>query len=193
MKLRILVDLDCIVVDTIPSWLDRIHQRTGVRACLRDITSWDLAACYPLTTVSREDIFSVINEPGFTADLPPMPGALENLKKLHDAGHKIYLVTARFGTNNMPETITWVKKHLPWFDAEKRLCFLHDKSLINADILIDDRAETLTAYRAAHLHARLLAISYPYNKNVPYGTYCVAYNAEAWPQLYGAVERLSSE
>jgi 5'(3')-deoxyribonucleotidase len=190
-KFTILVDLDSIAVDTLGPWLQRIAEKFGVVARVSDVTDWTMNRCPPLDKLSMEQIIGVLDEPDFTLSLAPMSGAVENLKRLHDAGHTLYFITARWGSNCMPETLAWMRRHLPWVNAEKRLGFLSDKWMIPADILIDDRAETLTKYHAAHPKAHLLTIDYPYNQKAPADVYRVSYGNDAWLQMCQIIEVLA--
>lgn len=162
-RLKILVDMDGIAVDTIPMWLDTIHKDTGVRAYEADISVWDMHKTTPLNTLPPEQLYKWLQTPGFLSGLPPLANSPEVLKKLHDDGHQVYLVTARHGAVSMPETMTWCKNHLPWM-KENQIVFCSDKELIPADVLIDDKGAILEKYRSTHPNAYLLSILYPWNK-----------------------------
>jgi len=171
-------DVDGIVADTLPYWLQKIGDDTGVRAEVSDITQWDLSKCAPLAgNVSPGDIFGYLNAPGFNLMVPVMPGAVEGVKKLMDAGHDVYFVTARFGSNGLPETLKWFELNFP-FISTKQLVFLKDKYRFQADVIIDDCAENLEGYWGAHGFAQCVGITYPYNvqleekpqyRMIPYG------------------------
>ena len=189
-RLTILVDIDGVVADMLPAWLLRIYEKTGVLASIDDVTTWEMSAP-PLSEVSRDSMLDILNEPGFNLGLPVFTGADVYLKQLHEAGHKIYFVTARWGPVIMPETLSWMRKHFPWLQPEKHLCFIHDKSLLAGDVLVDDRMDNLVAYRAAHPRADLIAIDYPYNRIDVDGVYRVAYDREAWAKIYERIVILS--
>lgn len=189
--MKILVDIDGIAADTLPYWLNYIHATTGVRASIHDITKWELAKCPPLDKLLPEKVYSILNNKGFMLSIPPMSGASETLEKLQAAGHQIYMVTARYGSEGMPETILWLKKHFQWLNPEKQLVFLYDKHLLYGDILIDDKAETLIKYSVAHPNATLLTIDYPYNRTPPVkGLIRVARNKDSWTNLGKYIEGL---
>jgi len=173
---KILVDIDGIVADTLPYWLDRIHEEAakwfprdvyGLRpAQVGDIDQWGLENCGSLKVIHKlapQIIFGLLNKPGFMAGIPIMPGAAQTLKQLMDDSHEVLLVTARHGPVNMAETLEWVKLHLPFINAEKQLIFCYRKELIPADVLIDDKPETLNRYALAHPSALLMTINYAYN------------------------------
>jgi 5'(3')-deoxyribonucleotidase len=184
-KLTILVDIDSTICDSLPRWLEVIAEKTGVKAQVSDITEWGMHNCSPLNRVDPKLIYGILNEPGFNRDLKPMAGAVEALKALMEEGHKVYFVTARYGPVGMPETLEWFARHLPFVDPKAQLVFMADKELLEADVLIDDRAETLERYWGAHPYSRLIAIEYAYNarlkESAQYRT--VPYGPGAWKKI----------
>ena len=68
-KLRILIDVDGIVANTLPYWLSKIARATetktpegrlpGVIAQVEDIKEWDLSKCPPLDKVDPKLMFGI--------------------------------------------------------------------------------------------------------------------------------------
>jgi 5'(3')-deoxyribonucleotidase len=191
--MRILVDLDGIVVDTLPSWLKRVHETTGILAKPADITKWNLIDNPPLDQLQLQQLLDILNEKDFNINLPQMSDASHYLHQLHNAGHDISIVTARSGTHCMPETLTWLKKMMPWLDVEKKVWFCYDKQRITGDVLIDDKAETLIKYKEAHPEAHLITIDYPYNQHAPEETHRVQKNGYEWEQIESIIIRISND
>jgi len=195
-KLTIMCDVDGILADTLPYWLQKIGDDTSVRAEVSDITQWDLSKCAPLAgNVSPDVIFGYLNTPGFNLEVPVMPGAVEGVKKLMDAGHDVYFVTARFGSNGLPETLQWVAANFPFVDIRRQVVFLKDKYRFNADVIIDDCAENLEEYWGAHGFAQLIGITYPYNARLESSPQyrMVPYSQKAWSGIVkhvGLVSRM---
>ena len=193
-KLKILVDMDSIACDTLPYWLNRIAQDTGVRAEIKDITLWNLDKCPPLDKVDPRLIFGVLQEPGFIDGITPMPGVAEALKALMDAGHEVMLATARHGPVSMPETITWMRKHLPFMSPEKQTAFIYEKQWLDADVIIDDKGETLEKFLAKYPNATALTITYPYNAYLTGDRVGrVTYGPQAWEGLVAMIEGLAED
>lgn len=189
--MRILVDLDGIVTDTLPAWLKRIHELTGIYVKPSDITKWNLNENSGLARLDPKVLFDILNEPGFNRNLTQMADASYYLHHLHNQGHEIYLVTARFGSICRAETVEWVKALMPWLNVEKNLGFWYDKHHIVADMLIDDKAETLIAYQKAHPLAHLVTIDYPYNKHAPDCTHRVPKDGYEWEAIESYITKLT--
>jgi 5'(3')-deoxyribonucleotidase len=190
--MRILVDFDGIITDTLPAWLQRIYETTGVRAKPSDILKWNLIENAPLDQLAPWQLLSILNEKDFMLNLPQMADAELFLEKLHKAGHDISIVTARSGDICMSETIAWVRAMLPWLDI-KKVWFCHDKHRITGDVIIDDRAETLVAYHKEFPKAKLITIDYLYNKNTPASTKRILNNGYEWEAIESYIKRLSKE
>lgn len=191
--MRILVDMDGIVTDTLPTWLRWIHSATGVKAEVSDITKWNLNENPPLDALPLDQILEPLDESGFTLNLPEMPNACLFLKKLHDDGHDISIVTARQGKNCMPETIEWIERMMPWFDVKRKLCFVYEKARFDADVIIDDKAEYLAEYKQAHPEAHLITIDYPFNKNAPAETHRVPNNGHEWETIEHYITKITKD
>jgi len=191
-KLRILVDLDGIVADTLPYWLKQIQDTTGVVTTIADINKWTLHACPPLNALKPGQVYDLLNIPGFNANIPVMPGASENLLALQEMGHELYMLTARYGDVGMPETLHWVEEHFPWIQADKQVGFFADKHHVRADVLIDDKAETLIKYSECNPEAKILTINYPYNQVSIPGVIRVEKNEDSWFSLRKTIEGISN-
>jgi 5'(3')-deoxyribonucleotidase len=164
--LKVLVDLDGILVDSLPHWLRHIHHDHGVGAHLGDIVSWDMKENAPLDNLHPDKIYGILQKPGFNATAPIMHGARRAINHLEAEGADVYVLTARNGPVSVPETYTWLKYHLPEFNIHKRLIFCYDKFLVKGDVLIEDKEETLVKYAETHPDSLRLGISYPYNLHV---------------------------
>lgn len=189
--MKILIDLDGIVADTLPYWLDRVAATTGIRATPEQITDWNLSKNYPLDILKPSAIFSILNEKGFTLGIPAMQGAFDTIKLLKQDGHEVSLLTARYGDNCMPETIQWLNREMPWFNAEENAWFCYHKNRILGDILIDDKAETLIKYRAEHPKSKLITIDYPYNQHAEVD-FRTKKDENSWTNIHNYIKSLES-
>ncbi len=73
----------------------------------------------------------------------PYVGALSLLGWCHSHGHSIHLVTHRAEQGSVANTEAWLARELIPYTT---LTFAHDKSIIDADVLIEDRPENLEAW-----------------------------------------------
>lgn len=93
--MRIGIDLDDVLADSLPHYLRAFNQRFGLQVDLAD-AAWRMFRRYP--QISRQEIndfFSELIEGGFFASRPLVPGAREAVKRLSDDGHYLVIVTGR--------------------------------------------------------------------------------------------------
>ncbi len=191
--MKILVDMDGIVTDTLPAWLKRIYELTGVSVEPEKIQKWNLCDNPPLDKLDHKLIVDILNEKDFNINLPQMADATHYLKRLHDAGHDISIVTARHGITCISETIQWLEIMMPWFNVAKKTWFCYEKHRIIADVLIDDKAENLIEYRKMHPNAHLITIDYIFNKHAPSDTKRILKNGYEWEAIESYITKLSKK
>ena len=74
---------------------------------------------------------------------PLRPKAYEVIHRLYDE-HKVYLVTATF-PEHVKTRYEWLAEFLPFIDP-KRLIFIHDKHILDLDVLVDDGLHNLEGF-----------------------------------------------
>ena len=67
----------------------------------------------------------------------PIEGAIDNIVKLHDTGHNIYILTAR-NKKQHKEVETWIRTHLP--DSHKDISITVSNTKPPAGAYVDDKA-----------------------------------------------------
>lgn len=93
MREPVALDADGVMVDFLAGFElalklvrgEPVHRRT---------TDWCLATAYGLTTAEHDEAWRLFEAHRLIAELPPMPGAVEAIHALHDAGHPVHVVTA---------------------------------------------------------------------------------------------------
>ncbi len=103
-------------------------------------TTWDLM--YGLDEDHARAMIELMDSPGFYAGFEPMPGAVKGLNEMVDEGHDVFIVSTPWATNPtcMQDKYNWLNTHvgLGWGD---RLILTRDKTVIDGDILFDDKPE----------------------------------------------------
>ncbi|NLN26989.1 MAG: 5'(3')-deoxyribonucleotidase [Firmicutes bacterium] len=157
--MRILIDMDGVLCNLMDKWLRRYNEDYGDALSTEQITSW---GPHRFAKAGRR-IYKYLSLPGFFRDLVPLPGAVENMRRLLAAGFDVLIVTAaRRGHQDKRD---WVSEHLPFFNTDNMI-FAHRKELIRGDILFDDAPHHLE--RFAQYGGEPIAMAYPYNAHVPY-------------------------
>ena len=112
---------------------------------------------------------------------PPIPDAAYTLRKLSSAGGHIRIATHRLyvgGTHELvvSHTVNWLEQHaVPYMD----LCFLKDKTSVNADVYIDDSPTNITRFEEEG--KEYIIYNNSTNKN------CSGKRAMNWDEVYDIV------
>ena len=132
---RILVDMDGVLADVYSRFFDLHEQETGTRLKLSDVSGM-------LEAEAFKNQINWVTTPGFFRTVPVMEGSVEGLKKLN----ALYDVVVNSMATEFPLSLTdkqlWMHDHFP-FISWKQLVFCGNKSLIRADIMIDDHPKNL--------------------------------------------------
>lgn len=165
----IAVDIDEVIAQWWPTFAQFVAGKT--RRHLSEFTPplvWSFWEQWGITEQEFYTLFAEFGERGYYAHCQPYEGAAQGLAKLREDGFRVILATAR-GTERVstPEfrhrvqsdTLNWLKRHCMTFDD---VCFLKEKSLLRARVLIDDAVHNLTAAQQAGMQA--IAFDQSHNK-----------------------------
>ena len=160
----VLVDMDGVIADFDGGFLDgwrRAHpERAHVPREAR--TRFRLIDQYPPEEIER--VRGVYCAPGFFRGLAPVPGGLDALREMRDAGHEVLLCTSPLERyrNCVLEKYEWVEAHLG-VEWTHHMVLTRDKTLVHGDLLIDDnpRIEGRLGPRWEHV-----LYDQPYNRAV---------------------------
>ena len=152
----------CDIDDTINNLQEVVvstfNKRYHTKYTINDFENYDIERA--LNKHDAENMKVIYSEPGIYDNVRPEPGSQDALRKLIQEGHDVYLVTDAI-PSIYAEKVEWVKHHFPFVDPGKIVC-MKDKWLIECDLIIEDRIETLLAkpyyYRAC--------IDRPWNRSV---------------------------
>ena len=158
--MRILLDIDGVVADLLPYWLELINRYYGERLLLDEITCWEVHKF--CKNAKPEQIYSFFEEPGFFLHLDPVPGSLTAVNQLLATGHEIVFVTACNAGHS--DKRRWVQRHFPNFNLEN-IVFAERKELIKGDIFVDDNVDNVRAYQLEHPGALAVCFAAPHNRD----------------------------
>lgn len=179
--LTIAVDVDGVIADSYPPWLERYHRDnpTGVKIALAEV--------YDQKAKDSKELLSYLNDPHFYDEVPEVAGAFNGVTALRAWGHRVVFVTS------CPQGQTDAKWQ--WLQAngflpkgkmqEKDLVVCHDKPLLapSFHLIVED---TLKSVKGWH---RAILLDKPYNQDGG-GKYT---RVSTWQEVVDAVICMDAE
>ncbi len=142
---RIALDMDEVIADVTPKFLDHYEKDLG-----RRITEKEFHGKKIYQLPGAEHIRGYLHDPGFFADLPVMENSQEVVRWLLE-NYDVFVVSAAMEfRNSLADKRDWMQKHFP-FIHWKNIVLCGDKSIIQADYMIDDHVKNLVAFKGKGL------------------------------------------
>lgn len=143
MKKRIAIDMDETICDSLARHLEWYNRKFETQLTKEDTKGARIYQVIPQEHL--EEVKSHPNHPDFFRDLVPFDGAIEAIRHL-SLSYDIFFVTAAMEyPASFNAKYEWLKKHVTFVD-HLNFVFCGDKSIINADYLIDDTPKHLDTF-----------------------------------------------
>lgn len=136
----ILIDMDDTIEELLQTWVKRCNAKYGYQVAYEEIRDWNVSKAYPGLT--REQVYGITYEPGFWAEVKPVPGAAEAVRRLMDKGHEVYIVTATEYEHLYEKMHDLLFRYFPFLKWEQVIVTCR-KQMIRGDVLIDDGPHNL--------------------------------------------------
>ncbi len=135
---RIALDMDGVLADVAAQFIRFHENETGELKTPDQIAGLSEIQAFPY---ARKHVFA----PGFFRTAPLLPHSREVVKKLSEE-YEIFIVTAATEfPQSLAEKQAWLGEFFP-FIGWKQMVFCGNKSIINADIMIDDHYRNLDQF-----------------------------------------------
>jgi 5'(3')-deoxyribonucleotidase len=138
--LQIALDFDETLFPTLEKVIEIYNNRSGSNIELSQITTYSLYDC--LDQDLADDLIELFCDKEVYDNLQPYKGAVRAVKTLVEQGHEIYIATAT-NVKNMEWKEQLLQKHFP-FVPKDNLIRLHNKALLDVDVLVEDSMRNLT-------------------------------------------------
>ncbi len=153
-RLRIAIDMDEVMADALGEHVRRYNAAFGAAITPADLHGRHLEDYVP---PAHRRAAEAMLDASFFESLAPMPGCQEVVGDLNER-HDVFIVTAAMDVPcSFDAKYRWLRRHFP-FISPARIVFCGDKSIVEADYLIDDRARHFSMFKG-----RPLLFSAPHN------------------------------
>jgi 5'(3')-deoxyribonucleotidase/uncharacterized protein with PQ loop repeat len=163
-KLRVAVDMDEVIADAFGKMLRAYNERTGRNITKEQIANEGIEIMFApefLTPELKTALDELPHDRSFFGDLELVEGAQESLRKL-SKDFEIFIASAAMDVpSSFDAKYQWLKQYFP-FIPQSHYIFCGDKSILNADFLIDDRPRHFQHFRGTGI-----LFTAPHNVNRP--------------------------
>lgn len=137
------IDVDGTIADLLPEWLGRYNASYDDNLTEDKIIRWGIHEF--VKPECGDNIYEWLKDPALYDNVQPYPGAIEGIKKIKFAGHRvIYPTVTPIETPGVK--YEWLKRY-GLIDNMRDYIEVTDKSLIAANFLVDDRPENLDFFK----------------------------------------------
>ena len=141
--MRILVDMDDVIADATERFLEWYDRDFGVRYTKGDLRGTHLHLIVP--EEHRKIVRGYPHHEDFFKDLAVIKNSVEVVEQLHNR-FEVYIASAAMEFPfSLPHKNKWLDEHFPFIHWKRRI-FCGDKSVLKADVLIDDYDFNLSAF-----------------------------------------------
>jgi 5'(3')-deoxyribonucleotidase len=147
-------DMDGVLADLVTPWLAWINERFGDNLTYQNLNG------YRIQDQSRggKAVQEFLYLSHTYEHVQPIPGMLKVMASVRERGDRVIVATkASHNPNMIQGKMAWFRRHVPWLRDED-IMFIQDKSLVRADMLIDDDPRNLVTW-----HSAKVLVTHPYN------------------------------
>ena len=137
--MKIAIDFDETLFPTLDKVLEVYNKNHETKLSLSQITTYNLYEC--LDNAIADELISLFVDKSVFSNLQPYKNSIKAVKALTDKGHEIYIATAS-DIRNMEWKEKLLQRYFPFVPREN-LIRIHNKKLLNVDVLIEDKLDNL--------------------------------------------------
>lgn len=159
------VDMDDTIEHLLKAWVAWLNAKYYLTVEYENIREWDMTLNFP--TLTEEQVYQPLELKEFWETVQPIEGASEILKQLiEEDGQDVYIVTSPGSFKSVvPKIEAVLHKYFDFIDDE-RIIIAKDKSMICADIAIDDNIDNLCLYSDTTFPLMRLLFDSPHNRDM---------------------------
>ena len=186
-RLKIAVDLDGVLAESMLVWCDRANREFGTQLKMEDLDSW---SSWKRSSISKDDFYRLLDETWIDWEqIPPTePGIADKVRRIEKFGD-IDIVTGRSkGTEDAAKR--WVENQKVRYRQFVRVAGWRDKILLNYDVYIDDAPDLMPLVSHSPM-AWAVLYDRPWNRDVP--PMPKVLRAKMWRQIPRLLARMQNK
>lgn len=138
-KLRILLDMDDVIIETNKAFASYYFKKHGVLFPVGNVDNWSFW--------DDKNIYTeTFHQEDFLQKIEPKRDAIPYISKWLKEGHDVFVVTTCLDLVSYEKKLEWMKWNIPEFPI-KRVVSLVEKSAMWGDILVDDAPHNIVEWK----------------------------------------------
>jgi len=185
-KLKIAVDLDGVLAESMLVWCERANKEFGTRLRMEDIDSW---SWWKRTPISKDDFYRILDESWdeWSAIPPTEPEIAAKVARIKKFGD-LDIVTGR-SKRTLQAARNWVDSQKVQYRRFVRVLGWRDKILLDYDAYIDDAPDLMPLISRSPTAWGVL-YERPWNRSV--GAMPKVLKAKNWRQVPALLKRIQA-
>ncbi len=186
-KLRIAVDLDGVLAETMEAWCKKVNETFGTRLTLEDLDTW---TSWRKVGITKDQFFQILDGVWDAwEDIPPTePGLTEKVRKVEKLG-SLDIVTGR-SKKTVEAAKEWLSHYMIPYQRFVRVSGWRDKVFLNYDVYIDDAPELMPLISRNPLMRGIL-YERPWNRDV--GDIPRVFKVASWTRIPRVLREILEE
>ena len=179
--LKIALDFDETLFPTLGRVVEIYNKRYNTNIELSQISTYRLYDAF--STDVADELLELFVDKEVYDYLQPYKGAVHAIKTLVEQGHEIYIATST-DVRNMEWKEELLQKYFP-FIPKKNLIRIHNKSLLNVDILVEDNLDNLKG-----TFAERICFNQPWNVDEEADWVYSIYRIHHWGEINNIIQSI---
>ena len=179
--MKILIDVDNIIGNLCDAVLSVYNEDSGDNLCPENITSYYIENF--VKPQYKDNFKHYFLDKRVWKRMKYVDGCREYIAKLFNDGHDIYFCT-KTEMKNAPKKESYLQRTFPYINIRKKLIICSDKTMIRADVLIDDCLDNFGGQDYS------IVLDYPWNRNTDNENIT---RASSWKEIYNIIYLINKE
>ena len=177
----ICTDFDETLFPTLDKVIEIYNKLHNEQLSLSQIKTYNLDEC--LDENVADELLEIFCEKEVYDNLRPYKGAVRTIKALVEQGHEVYIATST-DIRNLEWKESLLQKHFP-FVPKKNLIRIHNKAILNVDVMIEDKLENLTK-----TFAERICFDQPWNRDDEKDYVYSIYRINHWGDIVNIINEI---
>lgn len=167
--------MDDVLCETAQGFMDIVESAFGKRVAYEDLTTFDLGRAFGITQAQVKRLFELTHADEVILNLPVKPGADNTLRRWHEQGYRLAVVTGRppeiyesslawLAQNEMPYDEFFIVDKYGRFEEDDPIAISKD-ALLSMDfrLAVEDSLE-MAVYIAEQMNTPVALMDCPWNR-----------------------------